>query len=53
MRYLTGLLAVVLMQTLAFQAASAEDCQVCCQPIDLAGEVDESGKRVGVAAERP
>jgi hypothetical protein len=29
-----------------------EDCQVCCQPIDLAGEVDESGERVGVTAER-
>ena len=29
-----------------------EDCQVCCQPIDLAGEVDESGDLVGVTAER-
>ena len=29
-----------------------EDCQVCCQPIDLAGEVDESGELVGVTAER-
>ena len=29
-----------------------EDCQVCCQPIDLAGEVDESGALVGVTAER-
>ena len=29
-----------------------EDCQVCCQPIDLAGEVDGSGELVGVTAER-
>ena len=29
-----------------------EDCQVCCQPIDLAGEVDESGELVSVTAER-
>ncbi|MFM7624963.1 MAG: CPXCG motif-containing cysteine-rich protein [Gammaproteobacteria bacterium] len=29
-----------------------EDCQVCCQPIDLAGEVDEGGELVSVTAER-
>jgi Cysteine-rich CPXCG len=29
-----------------------EDCQVCCQPIDLAGEVDDAGKLAGVAANR-
>lgn len=29
-----------------------EDCQVCCQPIDLAGEVDEAGELIGITAER-
>jgi Cysteine-rich CPXCG len=29
-----------------------EDCQVCCQPIDLAGEVDDAGALVGVTAGR-
>ncbi len=29
-----------------------EDCQVCCQPIELAGEVDDSGALVGVTAHR-
>jgi len=29
-----------------------EDCQVCCQPIELAGDVDEGGELVGVTAER-
>jgi hypothetical protein len=29
-----------------------EDCQVCCQPIELAGEVDEGGALVGVTAGR-
>lgn len=29
-----------------------EDCQVCCAPIDLAGEVDDDGTLVGVTAER-
>jgi len=29
-----------------------EDCQVCCQPIDLAGEVDNDGVLAGVTAER-
>lgn len=29
-----------------------EDCQVCCQPIDLAAEVDEGGVLVGVTASR-
>ena len=29
-----------------------EDCQVCCQPIELVGEVDESGALVGVTAHR-
>jgi hypothetical protein len=29
-----------------------EDCQVCCQPIELAGDVDESGNLIGVTAER-
>lgn len=24
-----------------------EDCQVCCQPIELAGEVDDGGRLVG------
>ena len=29
-----------------------EDCQVCCQPIELAGEVDEAGALLGVTASR-
>jgi hypothetical protein len=29
-----------------------EDCQVCCAPIDLAGEVDDDGTLVGLTAER-
>lgn len=29
-----------------------EDCQVCCQPIELAGEVDEDGALLGVTAGR-
>ncbi len=29
-----------------------EDCQVCCQPIELAGEVDEGGELLSVMAER-
>jgi Cysteine-rich CPXCG len=29
-----------------------EDCQVCCQPIDLTGEVDDSGALIGVTANR-
>ena len=29
-----------------------EDCQVCCQPIELAGEVDEAGGLVEVVASR-
>jgi hypothetical protein len=29
-----------------------EDCQVCCQPIELAGEVDDAGALVGVTASR-
>ncbi len=29
-----------------------EDCQVCCQPIELAGEVDDSGALVRVVAGR-
>lgn len=29
-----------------------EDCQVCCQPIDLACDVDDDGALVGVTAER-
>ena len=29
-----------------------EDCQVCCQPIELAGEVDEDGTLRGVTAGR-
>ena len=29
-----------------------EDCQVCCQPIELAGEVDDAGALVGVIANR-
>jgi hypothetical protein len=29
-----------------------EDCQVCCQPIDLAGEVDEGGALLGIRAGR-
>lgn len=29
-----------------------EDCQVCCQPIELAGEVDEAGGLLGVTAGR-
>jgi hypothetical protein len=29
-----------------------EDCQVCCQPIELAGEVDDDGGPLGVTATR-
>ena len=29
-----------------------EDCQVCCQPIELAGEVDDDGRLVGFTASR-
>lgn len=29
-----------------------EDCQVCCQPMELAGETDDSGAFVGVTASR-
>jgi hypothetical protein len=29
-----------------------EDCRVCCQPIELAGEVDDAGALVGVTAGR-
>ncbi len=29
-----------------------EDCQVCCQPIELAGEVDDAGALAGVTANR-
>ena len=29
-----------------------EDCQVCCQPIELAGETDENGALVGFTASR-
>lgn len=29
-----------------------EDCQVCCQPIELTGEVDDGGRLVGFTARR-
>ena len=29
-----------------------EDCQVCCQPIVMSGEVDEGGVLLGVVASR-
>lgn len=29
-----------------------EDCQVCCQPIELAGEVDDGGRLAGFTAGR-
>jgi hypothetical protein len=29
-----------------------EDCQVCCQPMELAGEVDDKGALAGVVANR-
>jgi hypothetical protein len=29
-----------------------EDCQVCCQPIELAGDVDDDGSPLGVTATR-
>ena len=29
-----------------------EDCHVCCQPIELAGDVDDAGTPLGVAATR-
>lgn len=29
-----------------------EDCQVCCQPIDLAGEVDDDGALSALTADR-
>jgi hypothetical protein len=32
--------------------AYVEDCQICCQPIELASETDESGALVAVRANR-
>jgi hypothetical protein len=32
--------------------AYVEDCQVCCQPIELASESDESGALLAVTANR-
>jgi hypothetical protein len=29
-----------------------EDCQVCCRPIELAGEVDDTGALSALSAER-
>jgi hypothetical protein len=29
-----------------------EDCQVCCQPIELAGDMDDEGMPLGVTATR-
>jgi hypothetical protein len=29
-----------------------EDCQVCCQPIELAGQVDDGGRLVGFTVSR-
>jgi hypothetical protein len=29
-----------------------EDCQVCCQPIELTGETDEAGGLAGLTASR-
>jgi hypothetical protein len=29
-----------------------EDCQVCCQPIEIAGEVNEEGQLVGLTTGR-
>jgi hypothetical protein len=29
-----------------------EDCHVCCQPIELAGDVDDDGALLGVTATR-
>ena len=29
-----------------------EDCQVCCQPIELAGDIDDDGAPRGVTATR-
>ena len=29
-----------------------EDCQVCCQPIEVAGDVDDDGAPLGVTATR-
>ena len=29
-----------------------EDCQVCCQPIELEGEIDEAGTLLSVTAAR-
>jgi hypothetical protein len=29
-----------------------EDCQICCQPIELAGETDEDGSLVRLTASR-
>jgi len=36
----------------AGEFAYVEDCQVCCQPIELASETDESGALVAVRANR-
>lgn len=32
--------------------AYVEDCQVCCQPIDLSGEVDADGRLASLLARR-
>lgn len=32
--------------------AYVEDCQICCQPIELASELDEAGALVAVRASR-
>jgi hypothetical protein len=29
-----------------------EDCQVCCQPIQMDGDVDDAGRLVGFSADR-
>lgn len=29
-----------------------EDCHVCCQPIELAGDIDDDGTPLGVTASR-
>jgi hypothetical protein len=33
--------------------AYVEDCQVCCQPIEVAIEVDEGGELTAIDARRP
>lgn len=42
----------VVIDTSAASQAYVEDCEVCCQPIELAFEVDDGGELIGFSARR-